>query len=1080
MRSGTFIRRGLSHFRSSYVGVVLGASLGATVLLGALFAGDSVKGTLRGVTEARLGRVDLLVAGGDRFFRSALADDLERSGVGAAPVLFLEGSVSAQRGGRSTGRVQLLGVDERFWSFGPDGKGEEGAAPSGREVFINTHLARSVGAGEGDAVVLRFVKPGFISRDAPMSGSAEGVITIRGTVKEVLDDDRFGRFSLDASQLPRASVFLPIGRLQEVIELEGRANMLLLRDDKAAGPGAMGARIGKHFTLEDYGLSLEDVPLAEATGIRTRRVFFDRRMQDGVKDVFPEARPVITYLANTIAANGRETPYSMVTATEADSAPFLPEQGVALNAWTAEDLGAEVGDTVTIEYYGVSGGSTLEERSASLVVGAVVPMEGLAADPQWMPDFPGVSDAESTGDWSPGLPLDLERMRDKDDAYWERYRGAPKVILPLGEGRALFANRWGEFTSLRVPWSTASAGEIEARLLEKLEPMTAGLVVRDFRGEGMRAAQSPVDIGQLFLSMSFFLIIAAVALTAMLFRFNIEQRNRESGLLAAVGVPARNVLRWRLLEGFWVVFLGGVSGLVVAAAYTWGILRFLETIWSEGESARLFVFEVNPATAAGGLAGFLVLMMAVIWMTVRKQVRRSASMRLEAGTEEVRNGRGNLALIMAVVLCAGGLGAMGLGGVMGPQGAFFLAGFALLAGGLSFYRWRLGGQAGGGVVSVGALAAANSGRRPLRSLVVVGALASGVFLVVAVAAFRKHTGDEWQERASGAGGFAFWIETTAALTRAEDGSEDYFELGEKRGEAGVLVPFRLGQGDDANCFNLNAVSRPRLLATDTAKLAELGAFEIKDAVEGAARNWEALRGGETMRGFIDETTLMWVLKMKVGDRLTYEDEWGEPFEIEIAGTIADSVFQGNLVVDEGRFLKRFPGAEGYRVFLAEAVSGIPEVKAMLQGALADRGAEVVTTKERLAAFHGVENTYIAIFHVLGGLGVVLGAAGLGLVTARNLAERRYEFAVLHTIGVPREVSRRLVFREVASFIAWGLGIGTAAALVSIIPNLGGVDPAGAAGWVVLLVAGIALNAWFWAWLGYRKSIEGVLQARVTG
>ena len=197
-------------------------------------------------------------------------------------------------------------------------------------------------------------------------------------------------------------------------------------------------------------------------------------------------------------------------------------------------------------------------------------------------------------------------------------------------------------------------------------------------------------------------------------------------------------------------------------------------------------------------------------------------------------------------------------------------------------------------------------------------------------------------------------------------------------------------------------------------------------MEGAARNWEALRGGETMRGFIDETTLMWVLKMKVGDRLTYEDEWGEPFEIEIAGTIADSVFQGNLVVDEGRFLKRFPGAEGYRVFLAEAVSGIPEVKAMLQGALADRGAEVVTTKERLAAFHGVENTYIAIFHVLGGLGVVLGAAGLGLVTARNLAERRYEFAVLHTIGVPREVSRRLVFREVASFIAWGLGIGTAA------------------------------------------------------
>ena len=33
------------------------------------------------------------------------------------------------------------------------------------------------------------------------------------------------------------------------------------------------------------------------------------------------------------------------------------------------------------------------------------------------------------------------------------------------------------------------------------------------------------------------------------FRFNVEQRNEESGLLSAVGVRSRQVLRWRLLEG---------------------------------------------------------------------------------------------------------------------------------------------------------------------------------------------------------------------------------------------------------------------------------------------------------------------------------------------------------------------------------------------------------------------------------------------------------------------------------------------------------------------------------------------------
>ena len=48
----------------------------------------------------------------------------------------------------------------------------------------------------------------------------------------------------------------------------------------------------------------------------------------------------------------------------------------------------------------------------------------------------------------------------------------------------------------------------------------------------------------------------------------------------------------------------------------------------------------------------------------------------------------------------------------------------------------------------------NRVRRPMRSLVVVGTLVSGVFLVVAVAAFRKDTGKAELERNGGSGGFA--------------------------------------------------------------------------------------------------------------------------------------------------------------------------------------------------------------------------------------------------------------------------------------------------------------------------------------
>ena len=77
-----------------------------------------------------------------------------------------------------------------------------------------------------------------------------------------------------------------------------------------------------------------------------------------------------------------------------------------------------------------------------------------------------------------------------------------------------------------------------------------------------------------------------------------------------------------------------------------------------------------------------------------------------------------------------------------------------------------------------------------------------------------------------------------------------------------------------------------------------------------------------------------------------------------------------FVVDEAAFLERFPSGSGYRLFLAEAEDA-DGMRGEIQKSLADTGVTVEKSLERLEAFHGVENTYIAIFHLLGGLGVVL-------------------------------------------------------------------------------------------------------------
>ncbi len=1071
MTSRSFILCGLCHYRSAYLGVLLGSALGAMVLLGALFAGDSVKSTLRQIAEQRTGRTTVVLAGGENFFRASLANDLP----GTAPVLQLRSQVDTPSG-RSTGQVNLFGVTPEFWKFAPGNS--TAPALDDRAWAINRELARTLDLSPGDTLVIRLGKPGLASRDAPLSGEPEALITLRGTVAEIREDDAMGRFNLEATQLPAPAVFLPIERLASAIERSDRANLLLFQDPISATQAT--ALIRKSAQLADYGLSLQDVPLSAATEIRTDRIFLPSLIEEKLRALLPAARPVITYLANTIAANGKETPYSMVTGTDPAAVSFLPADlaadQIVLNSWEAEDLAAKPGDAVTVSYFTLGSGNQLVEKSSAFTVHSIVPLEGAAADKLWMPDFPGIAEADNSADWTPGLPLDLSRIRQKDETYWDDHRGTPKAFITYAAARDMWSNRWGNSTSLRISGGDIPVPELERKILETLTPADAGLLVRDLGGESQAAAASPVDIASLFLSMSFFLILSAVALTAMLFRFNVEQRNHESGLLTALGISAKKILRWRLLEGLVVVTLGSAIGALLAFAYTRGLLLFLESIWNRG-SDSLFRFHAAPASLIGGIIGFILLMMTTIWFVTRRQAKRSASLRLESGTEEIiRHGKSRARWI-ATVATISGLAALAPSKAMGPQGAFFLAGFSFLVAGLALFsvagasRSSPSPERPAPPLTLAHLARLNTARRPTRSLVVVGSLAAGLFLVVSVTAFQKHGSGDWRKRTSGSGGFAFWIETTTAVHRssASDSTADILKLRDQRGKLGDILPFRVGTGDDASCFNLNSVARPRLLATDTAALEKRGSFTIKSTAAGIAPTWKSLREGDTLRAFIDETTLMWVLKKKPGDRIDYTDEQGNTFPLEIAGTLAGSVFQGSFIVDEQRFLARYPSTGGYHLFLADTPTDLAVTRSVLQKSLPDLGATVTTTSDRLAAFNSVENTYISIFNVLGGLGVILGAAGLGIVTARNLSERKNEFTQLHQIGISRRIIRSLIFRETRQFILWAIGIGLLAAVISILPALPETGLLVTLGWIAALAVMFLLSAVSCAWLAYRKS-----------
>ena len=114
---------------------------------------------------------------------------------------------------------------------------------------------------------------------------------------------------------------------------------------------------------------------------------------------------------------------------------------------------------------------------------------------------------------------------------------------------------------------------------------------------------------------------------------------------------------------------------------------------------------------------------------------------------------------------------------------------------------------------------------------------------------------------------------------------------------------------------------------------------------------------------------------------------------------------------------------------------------------------------------------LSIFQALGGLGLLLGSAGLAIVVARNVLERRREFGLLEAVGFKHRIVRRLVFAEHRWLIALGLLAGAISALFAVSPQLdskGGGFPLMEFG---LLFASLALGCVVWTWLATRVALR---------
>ncbi|HEY3285333.1 MAG TPA: hypothetical protein VGN26_23925, partial [Armatimonadota bacterium] len=477
MRLATLALRGLRFHWRGHLGTLAGATVATAILLGALLVGDSVRFSLKSQALERLGGTHLALIGRGRYFRTGLAGNLAGSlRVPVSPLLRLSATASSSDGEVRAGSVQALGVDDRFWSMAgarpPSGLHGEGA------VVLNRRLAARLAVKPGDEILLRVDKPSLLSRDAPLSTLERSTVALRLQVAAMAKDDALGRFGLDANQVPPLNAFLPLSLLQREVGLRGRSNVLLLGERGGYGvtPQQAAQALWRYWGLTDVGLKLRELPGRRLLELTSESIFIDPAVAKAAMGI-QGAQGVLTYLVNDLRVGDRSTPYSIVTAMQGGPVPpGMADGGVLLNEWLARDLGASPGDDLRLSYYTVGRLRHFTQRSSTFRVAGVVPLSGAAADRGLMPDFPGVTQRKSCRDWEPGIPIDLHRIRDRDEEYWKRYQGTPKAFLTLAAGQRLWGTQWGNLTAIRYPEGKSSAQALELCIKQALNPSSLGLL----------------------------------------------------------------------------------------------------------------------------------------------------------------------------------------------------------------------------------------------------------------------------------------------------------------------------------------------------------------------------------------------------------------------------------------------------------------------------------------------------------------------------------------------------------------------------------------------------------------------------
>ena len=1085
----TLITKSLWYFRKQHMAVFAGTMISTAVLTGALIIGDSVSDSLKKLVDFRLGKTKFVLATGSRFVRADLASEISSDlKISAVSMILLQGIAINSEANLRINKARVIGVDSSFWLF--SGKSKPALKPD--EAMVSENVAKMLKLKPGDEFLLRVENASIIPVNAPFVPESKPSVATRLKIISIVNDSCFGRFSLQSNQTSPFNIFVSRRAIAEKLDLKNMSNGILFSDNQEQNlrKEDIEHSLSELWHVEDAGLTVNKLPGDNRYEIVSNRVFIDEPVSKAILNIPLPHETILTYLVNSIRFQDKSTPYSFVSAA---SPPIVPQtvrpDEIIINTWLSDDLGISEGDSVTLDYYVIGPLRTLSEKSKRFVVKQIITNENDLVNRSLMPSFPGLADAGSCRDWNTGIPIDLKRIREKDEKYWDEYRGTPKALISLETGVELWSNQFGNATAIRFDAKDITLDSLKNAIVANMSPSDIGLVITPVQQEGLHSATNGVDFGELFLSLSFFIIAAAVLLTILLHTLNTELRSVENGVLAGLGLGNKRILRLRFTETFWVVVAGGMAGAGFGILYQYGLIAGLNSVWNDAVRSDMLNVSIHFSTLFTGAASGIIIALLSVFLVTRRSLKRSVSMLVKGGSENSGLVPKKRMTAEKTIAWIGTIGAIILVGISLVTSSFENAGLFLSAGALFLtgssmfvfqYLIHSGKKSGQTVPGLWFLAIKNAGRNKRRSVTVILVLAIGTFSIILTGSYRKTFYGTENLKKSGTGGFLFWMETSSPVIydlNGPDGKKNMVTPNDHDLDSIRFIQIQSLEGDDASCLNLNQVQRPRILGIPAEKFDERKAFSFSQLQKWIHSDhpWKSLDnnlGKNVFPAFADQTVITYGMKKAIGDTITYKNEVGDTLRFVLAGGLDNSVFQGNLLISDKVFGKQFPSSGGSKLVLIDADPKKGEaVSEMIRNSFADYGVEITKASDRLAEFNSVENTYLTVFMVLGGLGILIGTIGMGVILYRNMLERRRELGVFMALGFKKKEIFRLVFFENIFLLAAGVGIGISSAFIGILPSLLSPSFFINTSFLYILISIIFLTGGAWIWFLVRTSVK---------